>query len=432
MSDMFVHILKRRDFLGISSGLLVGLCSPYRLLAEALGRVLAIRYSSDGTRVRIVIDCNRDQSFTVSEDAGTGAIRVRLPGCSSDVSSLPLADPDIERISLTFDDGATLITITPRSSLKTEVFSLPADTLNDKPNRVVIDLLRSKQSKPAGQSSVSHSQRPPTAEAQSRKDLDSIIDEDIQTLEAKAEREELERLKAESSSSDHLQYGVRKIIIDAGHGGFDAGAVGKSGLREKDVAFAIASFLRDTIKAETDIAAFLTRSDDYFVPLGERTTIANQFRADLFVSVHINAAVDPKAEGIETFHCSETASDAEAARLADYENSVGKDEDFFREEQSFISVERILAQFERRIYWAESSRFAERVQSNMLVFLKRRNRKVRFANFFVLRRAKMPALLAEVGFISNPDEEKLLKTVAYQKDAARAMFTGIMSYVRRT
>jgi len=119
-----------------------------------------------------------------------------------------------------------------------------------------------------------------------------------------------------------LGYRLSKVVIDAGHGGFDSGAVGLNGLQEKAVTLDLALRLHQTLERQGRVRSYLTRTGDYYVPLSERTVIANQYRADLFISIHINANKNRRAHGSETYYCSAQASSKEAARVAALENAV--------------------------------------------------------------------------------------------------------------
>jgi N-acetylmuramoyl-L-alanine amidase len=219
---------------------------------------------------------------------------------------------------------------------------------------------------------------------------------------------------------------VHRVVIDAGHGGFDPGAVGKTGLKEKDITLDIAKQLRQRLETNGKKQAFLTRTDDYFVPLAERTVIANQYRADLFISLHINA--NPKQDpcGSETYFCSEQASSKEAARVAATENAVSKYDQPLKKKEGYIDVEDILFRFERKLYWDESAKFAKRFQDGIKNSLPLQSRGIHSADFSVLRKARMPAILIETGFISNPGDEINLAKPAFRDQIAAAIAGGIL------
>ncbi len=233
-------------------------------------------------------------------------------------------------------------------------------------------------------------------------------------LEEKALKEEevmLNRLKAEKG----LGYNVKRVVIDAGHGGFDPGAVGQSGLKEKDVTLDIALKLHEKLKSGGKIKSFLTRTGDYYMPLSARTVTANQHQADLFISIHINANKKRSANGSETYFCSQKASSSEAEKVAALENSVLKFDEPHKKKPGYINIEEILFRFEQKLYWTESGKFAKTFQDKFKKNLPFRSRGVHSANFYVLRRATMPSILLETGFISNSNNEEMLKQPAFRE-----------------
>ncbi|MBW2175315.1 MAG: N-acetylmuramoyl-L-alanine amidase [Deltaproteobacteria bacterium] len=239
-------------------------------------------------------------------------------------------------------------------------------------------------------------------------------------LEKKARAEE-EAFLGKFKSEGSLTYQVKRVVIDPGHGGFDSGAVGPTGLKEKDVALDIAQRVNQKISETGRIKSFLTRTGDYYIPLSDRTVIANQYQADLFVSIHINANENRKAHGCETYYCSETASSKEAARVAAFENAVLKYDEPFKKKPGYINIEEILFNFEE-----ESGKLAGTFQNRFQQALPFKSRGIHSANFFVLRRAKMPSILLETGFISNHDEEAELKKESVRDKIADAVERGLL------
>jgi N-acetylmuramoyl-L-alanine amidase len=242
----------------------------------------------------------------------------------------------------------------------------------------------------------------------------------------KAAKAEEEAMLGQLRSEGGLSYQVKRVVIDAGHGGFDSGAVGPTGLQEKDVVLDLAQRVNQKIAEAGTIKSFLTRTGDYYIPLSDRTVIANQYQADLFVSIHINANENRNAHGCETYYCSETASSKEAARVAAFENAVLKYDEPFKKTPGYINIEEILFNFERRLYWEESGQFAKTFQNHFEKALPFKSRGVHSANFFVLRRAKMPSILLETGFISNQSEESKLKTASFREEIAAAVVRGLI------
>lgn len=220
------------------------------------------------------------------------------------------------------------------------------------------------------------------------------------------------------------------IVIDAGHGGKDSGARGRKGLLEKDITLKVALALKkDLEKKFPKSKIFLTRKDDTYLSLEERTNFANEKRADIFVSIHVNAARREGARGIETFFLSLDASDDEARRVAAFENEVVK---FDKEETKDLDDDDFL----QSIIWdmvqaqahKESSKLAELVQTSLSKAMKAENRGVKQAPFYVLMGATMPAILVEVGFISNRKEERRLKNIKIQKHISKAIARGVVSF----
>ncbi len=244
-------------------------------------------------------------------------------------------------------------------------------------------------------------------------------------LERDARREE-ELTSKRIRSEKGLGYQVERVVIDAGHGGFDNGAVGASGLKEKDVTLDLALRLNEKLKAKGRIKSFLTRTGDYYVPLSARTVTANQFHADLFISLHINANKKRSANGSETYFCSEKASSTEAKKVAALENAVIRFDEPYKQKPGYIDIEEILFKFEQKLYWKESGRFAKGFQQKFKTHLPFRSRGVHSANFYVLRRAKMPSILLETGFISNFKEEEVLKKPGVRDKIADSIVRGLV------
>lgn len=250
-------------------------------------------------------------------------------------------------------------------------------------------------------------------------------------VERQAEQERREAASRQDSRRGASGFSVRRVVLDAGHGGFDPGAMGRGGLMEKKVTLDLA-LRTERILARTapGLKLYLTRRDDYYLPLSARTAEANRFSADIFVSLHINAGERRAAQGVETYSCSEKASSLEAERLAAYENSVLKLEGKQREQPGFIDMEELLFRFERRRYWDAGARAARRVQNVLTGMLPMRDRGVHSADFYVLRKARMPSVLLETGFISNPDEEAALRREDHRERIASAVATAVAGLYR--
>ena len=220
------------------------------------------------------------------------------------------------------------------------------------------------------------------------------------------------------------------VVLDAGHGGHDPGSIGPSGVREKEVTLAVVRRLAELLEREPGVRVVLTRDDDTFVPLGERTKIANREKADLFVSVHANAAESRQAEGFETYFLS-AAKTEDARRVARMENSVLRYENPSIDPASLGELNFILWDLAQNEYLRESSMLAESVQEEINRRLDLRSRGVKQAGFFVLNGAYMPAILFEMAFISNPREESLLHDSSFQSRIAEGLAESLLSHLDR-
>ncbi len=217
---------------------------------------------------------------------------------------------------------------------------------------------------------------------------------------------------------------IGRVVIDAGHGGHDTGTIGPSGYTEKELVLDVAMRLGAMVEERLGSEVVYTRNDDTFVPLEMRTAIANQKQADLFVSIHANASRDAKARGIETYYLSFSTSQ-DALEVAARENAVS--EKSIHELQDLVKKITLYEKVE------ESKEFAGDVQKSLYTGMSRgnnglRNRGVRKAPFVVLIGANMPSILAEISFVSNPQDEKLLKKPEYRQRIAESLFRGIQHY----
>ncbi|HUR82323.1 MAG TPA: N-acetylmuramoyl-L-alanine amidase [Thermoanaerobaculia bacterium] len=215
--------------------------------------------------------------------------------------------------------------------------------------------------------------------------------------------------------------GIRTIVIDPGHGGKEVGALGPGGLMEKDLTLAIARKLANALARKTGARIVLTREDDSVVSLDQRTAIANQYKADLFLSVHMNAAVVKGAKGSETYFLSLEASDELAKKAAETENAASVS-------SAASDLNLILWDLAQQAYLGESSRFAQAIQEEMNAATSVANRGVKQAPFKVLVGATMPAALVEVGFITNPEEEAKLQSEEFQNLMVDALTRAVQRY----
>ena len=216
---------------------------------------------------------------------------------------------------------------------------------------------------------------------------------------------------------------IRRIVLDPGHGGKDPGAIGPTGLKEKEVTLAIAKELARLLRRE-GLEVYLTRKDDRFIPLDRRAEIANQLKGDIFLSIHANAGFSRKAGGIETFFNSRYSYGKGAEEVAARENAA------FGSTATPEEVRAIVWDLIQDQYRAESNELSHSIQRYLVQATNLEDRGVKSARFYVLRGAAMPAALVEVGFISNPWEERLLKRDSFRKKVALGIFRGLMDYIR--
>jgi N-acetylmuramoyl-L-alanine amidase len=217
---------------------------------------------------------------------------------------------------------------------------------------------------------------------------------------------------------------VRTVVIDPGHGGEEVGAKGLAGSLEKDVTLSVARKLRALIVNQLGLQVFLTRDRDEDMGLDQRTAIANNYKADLFISIHSNASRARDAKGSEVYFLSYQASDDEGRRIAQLEGQA------IPEAPAGLGTELalILWDMAQAEHLEESSSLASRIQEELAVVTGSQGRGVKQAPFRVLVGAAMPAVLVEIAFISNPEEEKLLTSDAYQSKVASALARGIARF----
>ncbi len=224
----------------------------------------------------------------------------------------------------------------------------------------------------------------------------------------------------------------KRIVIDAGHGGHDPGAIGPRNLYEKDVVLDIALRLRKILSEDPTLEVFMTRDKDVFVPLEERTAIANSKNADLFVSIHANASRRRETKGIETYFLNWT-NDEEALKVAARENQISlKQMRNMQGKRNVLDI--MLGDLSRDLKREKSLRLANYIQKTMVDELNKDythivDLGVKQALFYVLLGARMSSVLVEVSFISNPIEERLLAGDNYRDDLARSIATGINQYM---
>ena len=225
--------------------------------------------------------------------------------------------------------------------------------------------------------------------------------------------------------SEREKWEFKTIVIDAGHGGKDPGAVGYRGTKEKDIALDVAKRLEKKLSKNMNVKVVMTRDEDVFLRLSERTKIANESNGNLFISIHTNAAEDRRASGFETFLIGPNKNEA-AVRVAARENAVLELEGTTG--KKLTNEDLIQATIAQSAFASKSEQFASMVQKEIKKRVQSRDRGVKQAGFYVLMGASMPNVLVELGFISNPSEEKKLRSPQYRDQLATAIYRAVEQY----
>ncbi|MDX1763179.1 MAG: N-acetylmuramoyl-L-alanine amidase, partial [bacterium] len=357
-------------------------------------RVLGVRHRVEDDYVRVVIDVDRPVEYQKHALTQPNRVYVSLHDAlfsrKMDRTPIRLSKGDLKAIRMgQYEPYKARVVLDFAQMEQVHVFTLT------NPDRIVMDV------------------------AQDRAVLDRLVN--INRIK--------EKLKAPDSSptlSEQLGMKVSKVVIDAGHGGKDPGCIGKSGLMEKDITLDIALRLKSLLEENLGLQVIMTRDRDVFVPLEERTEIANRAKADLFVSIHVNAAKNRSLRGVETWFLDLAASE-HAKQVAARENTYST--------KAMSDLETILNDLLLNNKTQESSRLAEILQGALTSDLSQAYRSVKDlgvkgAPFMVLQGAKMPSVLSEVSFMSNPTEEKRLHKKQYRHTIAQGLYKGIRSFVR--
>ena len=252
----------------------------------------------------------------------------------------------------------------------------------------------------------------------------------VELLSHRLEKQDMDKpgryRRKKRKTSTSASYRIDLVVIDPGHGGRDPGAIGRKGLKEKDVVLDIANRVARKLKKK-GLRVILTRAKDKFIPLNERTAIANRNRADLFLSIHANAAFTRRASGFETFYVSEAVDD-HARAVAATENSVLELERGTSRGKLDDTLHAILWDLAYTEFRVESIEWGELLVRELAKNIRGENRGVKPGPFYVLKGAQMPSLLVEVGFISNVVEENRLRKTSHREKIAKALVDSILRY----
>ena len=362
-----------------------------------------IRHSPHTTYTRVVLDLSGRVGIkeTTSQRAVTIALsNVRL----SQQAQRALKRNTFPR-AMTVSQGQSHTVVL---TLKNEAIRTYRLTTFHKPDRVAVDLYYKKDSQKDSPATVTTpSSSPQKATPQKALKPETPV--------------------AKSKPADRPNQKAVTVVIDPGHGGKDPGAIGRKGTREKTITLQIAKRLRDLLQQRLHAKVLLTRSKDVFRDLDDRVAFAKDKQADLFLSIHVNSHPKQSIRGIEIYHFGKE-SDPRALAVAARENGMKLGDD--APPWHYILAEKRL---DHEI--EESRKFAETARSKLVTTLRKhytiKDHGVKKAPFYVLRftSTSMPSILAEVGFLSNPSEEKRLRNETFQKTLAEGMYQGIQAYV---
>lgn len=238
-----------------------------------------------------------------------------------------------------------------------------------------------------------------------------------------------ESLEEEVAPGEKKRELIRTICIDPGHGGTDLGAVGRSKTTEKEITLKVGKKLKRLIESKLGLRVVMTREKDEEVSLNSRVSRANNQKAQLFVSIHVNSSFKRSARGPETYYVSLKATDQDAFLLSQKENNSFKEEIDKLADGAGDELKMILWSMAQNEYIKESSKLADYIQGELNILLKTENRGVKQAPFRVLMRAAMPAVLVEVAFISNSTEEKKLQDDFFLDQVSQALYDGISKFI---
>jgi N-acetylmuramoyl-L-alanine amidase len=382
---------------------------------------------------RVAVDINREVKFRdhlLPRDAAANKpMRLYLDLEPATVAAkvpeeYPIADGLVSRARVgQYDQDTVRLVLDLQNIGNYRIFSL------SNPFRIVVDVMGedSKAAAPAQSAGRNGDTAEPSkaGRATEGRHAEPLTDlRDTASKRKKVPRGPAHDPTAAASLARQLGLGVSKVVIDPGHGGKDHGATGITGLREKDLTLRLARIVAEKIKTRLKLEVVLTRDEDVFLPLEERTARANTEGADLFISIHANAHKDAKVHGIETYFLN-LATDEEAMRVAARENATTQ--------KNMSDLQMILSDLMLNSKIAESGRLGSRVHKSMVKKVKAKYKNIRDlglkqAPFYVLIGANMPSILVELGFISNATEESRLKGDRYVDVLTDGIVEAIRDY----
>ena len=419
-----------KDVVSISAGKTSG--------ATASGKTVnvhGVRYFSDKEYTRIVVDLSNNAEYS-SHWLKADASISKPPRLTIDINNSVLSGNVTRNLSIK-DGLLSAVRLGYHPHEKRTRVVLDSENVKDftvfqmsNPSRIVIDVFSTERKEEA--------KRQPTIIAQNNVKQQENVKKEEPKKEVKqenksepvktAQNQKDMKIKGPNDLPNSITLGaalglkIRTIVIDPGHGGKDPGAI-SNGVREKDIVLEISKHLYNYLKQDPELKVYLTRDKDIFIPLEERTAIANKLKADLFVSIHANAAKNKAASGLETYVFNVT-NDRAALEVAALENQATT--------KSISDLQGILKDILKYSKLEESVLLAGSVQNKLVKRVnatKKQNLGVKQAPFYVLVGATMPAILIETGFVTNADDGAKLKQSSYRKQVARGIYEGLKEYM---
>jgi N-acetylmuramoyl-L-alanine amidase len=360
--------------------------SKKTLWISHIGNIADVRNYSYKNYSRFVVELTEDLNSNIKRNKDCLELTVRKGSLAMPLENMPVNDGVITGIDIKKNqDSIKFMVYTGANAGEYKIKKLPG------PYRIVLDV-ENKQEKIKEKKSLD--ELPPVPAGPAKRDKVKIDD-------------------------------IKLVVIDPGHGGKDPGAIGQRGTKEKDITLKIAKKLAKKIRQNLKVRTILTRTQDVFVPLSKRTEIANSKNADIFISIHTNASLNPKSQGFEVYFLSGDSSDKEAQAVANMENSVMAMEDRTSE---MNRVSRILWSLTMNQFMNESSELCSFINKSVIKRTELTGRGVKQAGFYVMRGARMPAVLVESAFLSNKKEEKILNKDGFQEKVADAICNAVSEY----
>ncbi|HAH33017.1 MAG TPA: hypothetical protein DCL44_11960 [Elusimicrobia bacterium] len=390
------------------------------LTAQRKININSVNYFSYQDKTRVVFYLEEPLDYQTSQKENN-LISITVPdGVIAAEEKINIGDGVIKTVDLFQENKMVRIVLTPDDN-----FGRPASFMLSNPHRLVFDATKEEHSV---SQSIGASGGVPAGPSMAEPALLEISSDTTPAKGAIARVFAVSTPVAQVNIPDKMvleKTGTKRIVIDAGHGGKDAGGRRAFGYKEKEINLMVANNLHSLFGENPMFNALLTRTSDVFIPLSDRSRIANDFKADIFISIHANASRDRREKGFEVYFLSEKASDPGAAEVADYENSVvGLEDGETRSDPTSL----LLHSLARNEYVNEGSKLAGLISKEIERSTPFSNRNVKQAAFYVLRGTYMPGILVEIGFMTNSHDQKSMNDKKVQAKMAAAIYKGVLKY----